>query len=325
MVLKRDMKKLLFVSVGCLFLCSSGKADIYSLAPSKPITVPDKTNVINLFDGFYIGVGVGGTFSTDSVTNTEHNFDSPNFSAVNYDRGSDSVRRMSFLGDIAALRVTKITQIKTNSSFDVIGGGAEGAINEKIIGTLQKKIIGDVTVGWGISFHDLYAGIELNCDLTGDGIQSGTDGSQFKFDEAIGAGNVQLKRNGKGVTFAARMGLYNEWLDVLIYGRGGICNLGIEFSWEEDPSEQKTRNIKLFKMVPVLGIGIEKKIKSFSLRLEGDYRMSYSQMSDIKCRDQKVKLGPRGGTIVDAIFSHTVKAFIETKGWVVRLMVTMPI
>lgn len=150
----------------------------------------------------------------------------------------------------------------------------------------KVNIIGcGLAVGYGKCVSDrLYIGGELSLDVSGNKSYEG----QYDFDGIV---KYSGKNYGVVPSIVVRIGCcYGS--STMIYLRGGVARVKSSFSDgiaqvvvdyiknRGRDAEGYGSSINMSKVVPVLGIGIEKRINDkFGVRLEGDYRFNAQKAS----------------------------------------------
>jgi hypothetical protein len=204
-------------------------------------------------EGLYVGGGI-----TSSVTNA---------SAVNRNVGFEGNSRSNTMTDIhaslgAASGVSNI-EIQSNANAGTYPHHfkASGNVNSDFVKGRSSKIGLSVAGGFGEFVHgDVYAGVDACLDFT----KSQTDVSE-KFTTRI-AYKSHVKQSSITPTVAARIGVYSDILDSMIYGRLGCALI------KADAEIEGLGKVKMTSVTPVVGVGLQKKFDHFSVRLEGDYR-----------------------------------------------------
>ena len=130
--------------------------------------------------------------------------------------------------------------------------------------TKMNALGGSVALGYNHGFGSFFAGLEATLDVCKNKKRDFTwtaDGDTF---------NGKCKISGVVPTVALRVGGFVPMMDAVVYARAGVAYQKCECDPVVDGAAFP--NAKLSKIMPVVGLGVEKKINCLTARLEGDYR-----------------------------------------------------
>jgi hypothetical protein len=267
-------------------------------------------------EGFYIAAGIVQSASTNEAENVSHSYETTRFTPTNVGHvGNFVLGELSVLQDFAPYSVSKITT-KLAANQWLTGVKAEGSLAQGIVRGKSNRLGGSLGIGYGrFVHHDVYLGAELLFDVVGNKEKK----SFNKIGNVAGLGNVYLKQSGFIPSFAARVGMYCDSLGALIYGKFGLSNSRAELTTES------RGDAKLSKIVPVLGIGAEKKVDFVSIRFEVDCRLQGKKTAEITASPETVNITSALGVVPPMDLSHKINVGIKSRGYEVRLMAVMHI
>jgi hypothetical protein len=203
-------------------------------------------------EGWYAGAGVAY-----SITNMR---------AINLSVGFEGDSRTNRMSDVS----DSLGAASGISNCSIRDGGnagfpyhfkASGNVTSDFVRGRSNKIGFSVAGGFGKFVHgDVYAGADVCFDF----VKKQTDVLEA-FTTRV-AYKSQIKQGGVTPTVAARIGMYSDTLDSMIYGRLGFSLI------KSDAEITGLGKIKMASVTPVVGLGLQKKFDHFSVRMEGDYR-----------------------------------------------------
>jgi hypothetical protein len=204
-------------------------------------------------EGWYVGLGATSSITNARAINQNVDFsgDSQSYSILDI---SNSLGAASGISNCDIQR--DVNELPYSHHFK-----ASGNVTSDFVKGRSSKIGFSVAGGFGKFVHgDVYAGADVCLDF----VKRQTDVSEA-FTTRV-AYTSQVKQGGITPTVAARIGVYSDTLDSMIYGRLGCSII------KSDTEINGLGKIKMASLTPVVGAGLQKKFDHFSVRVEGDYR-----------------------------------------------------
>lgn len=271
------------------------------------------------YSGFYAGLGISGTNATNEAIREDNTFEALGCGGLNVTYGGGQVGDGKYYlqaemtayeggNEIIHAHTTINNTAATVHSFKTRGYPT----NKIMIRKNDAKLNGSIVCGYGAMHKDIYLGGELNLDC-------GSSGKSTKADDTIAlpecsSGSITIKKCGIAPTVAARIGLYNQSLDALLYLRAGAEYSNINLA-------TSIGSVKLSKLSPIIGVGVEKKLSSFSFRVECDYKIKRSKIGNIS---HNVDFDTPRIMLPQAVrfpMTHSSSVNVSTKGYTVRTMI----
>ncbi|MDR2781548.1 MAG: hypothetical protein LBB21_03810 [Holosporaceae bacterium] len=309
------MKKALVVCglLFCVFQVSN--ADSYAVDAQE--NDDRKESKREDLSGFYFGGGVVCSSSDSDVTNVSHSYEASFVNPIRGYAGDYTDAANEILEDFHAFCVTRATDINFDGAGDLVGLRVEGAVDRTIIGGKSSKVGGSLSAGYGKFVHnDVYLGVDFGLDIIGSKNKESFDQTLLSLGYDFGIGKVRLKQAGVTPTLSARCGVYCNSIDTLIYVKAGLSKNVSELVYG-------VGSFKLSKVVPIFGVGFEKKVGFLSWRGEFDIKVRSTKTSELSA--EPVEFRDFLGTGETVFFPHKVNARIKSSGYAVRLMGVMHI
>ncbi|MDR1983145.1 MAG: hypothetical protein LBQ08_05125 [Holosporaceae bacterium] len=264
------------------------------------------------YEGFYIGAGVIQSNVDSKAEATSHSYEAHGLNPQDFQHSVSQI-----MGDTAVLAcfvgsyINEVT-VNLDGNQHVVGVKAEGLLRKEIVKGKANKLGGSVSIGYGrFVYHDIYLGADLGFDIADN------KEKRVLSDLATNGFDVNLKQNGFIPTLSARLGMYCNTLEALLYCKIGLSNPSIELA-------SNFGNIKLSKIAGVVGLGMEKKIGPVLLRCEFDHRLHSKKTVGIRLSDETVPFDAGVGPHMED-FSHRINVETKIKSNAIRLMAIMPI
>ncbi|MDR0968886.1 MAG: porin family protein [Holosporaceae bacterium] len=273
------------------------------------------------FRGGYVAAGLIQSGISNDLTNVENTY--------TYDGPGINVRNTVYpyienhlLGELATnLNVRGVSSVRNfNCDGTTLSGfEASGLFNKRVANNRSCKLGGSASVGYGAFLNDnsIYLGVDLSIDYSSNKKHSSVDSGFCSY------GVIDSKIYGFTPSFAARIGIYSELLDSLLYIRVGAAYVQSEAQAKEKELVSSSK-VKLKKLSPLVGFGIERMIaSSMFARLEFDYKFQTEKSDYFKEKETIHRIGllngvaPAGNTIY---VTHSAKMRLRTKGYVIRIM-----
>ena len=214
------------------------------------------------YEGAYVGVGL-------SYQHNMHDVWVSDKLRTDYEKAVDAVHGPG-RGSLAV------------EAFNRLGNKIENIDNHALNRKNKGKIGGSINVGYGkFVYSNLYAGIDVNVDISGKGKTTEIDSLDRGGKGGLGSiayGSTTVQSNVVVPTLALRVGGYIPDVDALVCVRAGAAWIGAS------AKNQKLENeVKLNKITPIVGLSVEKNVwKNCSIKLEGDYRFPVSKKVQMK-------------------------------------------
>ena len=209
---------------------------------------------------------------------------------------------------ISIRTISSASDIKTDPGGFITSLEAHDYTAKPITSGQNNKMGGSLLVGYGTFFcHNIYCGLELGVDIT-------SNKERFVSAWPMRMKNIKLKQHGVTPSLSARLGFFSDALDAMLYAKAGVT------VWNSK-LETKVENIRLTKIMPTIGVGIEKKIELIALRCEFDYRLPLNKTSNLSCYDESRGVSVLGTPI--SIADHTTSIRTHQKGYTVRIIGVM--
>ena len=208
-------------------------------------------------------------------------------------------------------------ELKVTDGVDAETQPAETLGGMKIHDKKADKVGGSLVAGYGAFVGgNFYLGGEVMVDFAGNKETKG----QYVMKRDAGSQEYAYRSKVKGVvpSLAVRLGYWCCPIDSMVYLKAGVAYVQSEYQEFDFDDGQAVNAVnkntrKMSKIVPLVGLGVEKNIYShLNLRLEGDYRF----------RAQKTtKTEDEGDGVVAGVKSmQNIKQRLS--GFSVRLMAT---
>ena len=156
--------------------------------------------------------------------------------------------------------------------------------------TKMNALGGSVALGYNHGFGSFFAGLEATLDVCKNKKRD------FTWTLAGGTVNGKCKISGVVPTVALRLGGFVPMMDAIVYARAGVAYQKCEC--DPEVRDDALPNAKLSKIMPVVGLGVEKKINCLTARLEGDYRFRANKKFSNTDGDTDFKNKNKGGYTV---------------------------
>ncbi|MDR1235778.1 MAG: hypothetical protein LBJ96_02105 [Holosporaceae bacterium] len=248
-------------------------------------------------EGWYAGAG-----TVYSITNMR---------AINLSVGFEGDSRTNRISDVS-VSLGAASGISNCSIQDGANGGvfpyrfkASGNVTSDFVRGKSNKVGFSVAGGFGKFVHgDVYAGADVCLDF----VKKQTDVLEA-FTTRV-AYKSQIKQGGVTPTVAARIGVYSDTLDSMIYGRFGFSLI------KSDAEITGLGKVKMASVAPVVGAGLQKKFDHFSVRMEGDYRFLTHKEANLS--RGTIDADGFGGDVTNVKVTNGVR--LKSHGYAMRIM-----